>query len=239
MSLAPADDRLTSWQAIRDEVLRRIRDREWKPGAGIPNEADLAIEFGCARATVNRALRDLAQAGVLERRRRAGTRVAAAPGGRARLEIPVLHRDVEETGARYGYDLLSAAHEPVPPDLAVRLRLPSASTLYHVRSLHRADGRPHVFEDRWINLAVVPQIADVDLAAISANEWLVENMPFSQGDMRISAVGAGEAAGPLEVPAGQALLLVERCTWREGQPITFVRQFFAPGHWIDLDLATG
>ena len=46
----------------------------------IPGEEALAREFGCARATVNRALRDLAEAGVLERRRKAGTRVALQPG---------------------------------------------------------------------------------------------------------------------------------------------------------------
>ena len=44
------------WQAIRDEVKRRIHARDWKPGEPIPNEAELAEEFGCARATVNRAL---------------------------------------------------------------------------------------------------------------------------------------------------------------------------------------
>lgn len=32
-------------------MLRRIRARDWPPGSVIPNEADLAVEFGCARAT--------------------------------------------------------------------------------------------------------------------------------------------------------------------------------------------
>ena len=67
------------WEDIRAEVLRRIRVRDWPPGAMIPTEEELATEFGVARATVNRALRELAVAGVLERRRKAGTRVAALP----------------------------------------------------------------------------------------------------------------------------------------------------------------
>lgn len=228
------------WQTIRDEVLRRIRSREWKPGASIPNEADLAVEFGCARATVNRALRDLAAAGVLERRRRAGTRVAAAPGGRAQLEIPVIHRDVEESGAAYGYRLLSRESGWLPADLAAQLGLPAEGEMLHLRSIHLSDGRPHVFEDRWVNPVAVPEILAVDLARISANEWLVENTPFSQGDMRISAATAGADVGAhLGAAPGAALLLVERSTWREGVVITHVRQFFAPGHRIDLDLSTG
>jgi GntR family histidine utilization transcriptional repressor len=43
--------------------MRRIADGDWKPGELIPGEVDLADEFGCARATVNRALQDLADAG--------------------------------------------------------------------------------------------------------------------------------------------------------------------------------
>ena len=65
-------DRAITWQSIRAEALRRIRAGLWPPGARIPDEAELAAEFGCARATVNRALRDLAEAGLLERKRKGG-----------------------------------------------------------------------------------------------------------------------------------------------------------------------
>jgi GntR family histidine utilization transcriptional repressor len=86
------------WEDIRAEVLRRIRAREWHPGAQIPTEEDLAAEFGVARATVNRALRELATAGVLERRRKAGTRVAALPVRKATLDIPVIRQEIEARG---------------------------------------------------------------------------------------------------------------------------------------------
>ncbi|MEP5090001.1 MAG: winged helix-turn-helix domain-containing protein, partial [Paracoccaceae bacterium] len=80
---------INSWHAVQEEVLRRIKNRSWKPGELIPNEADLAIEFGCARATVNRALRALAETGILDRRRKAGTRVALHPVRKVTLEIPI------------------------------------------------------------------------------------------------------------------------------------------------------
>lgn len=225
-----------SWQAIRDEVMRRIRSREWLPGAIIPNEVELALDFGCARATVNRALRDLAAAGVLERRRRAGTRVAVAMAGRAGFDIPVIHRDVEAAGQRYGYRLIASRIELPPAEVAGRMGLVPRELL-HLLALHCADGRPHVYEDRWIDPQVVPQIREVDLARISANEWLVQHMPFSAGDMGISAVVAGEAAGRLDVAAAEPLLLLERSTWSDGRAITFVRQYFAPGHRIEMRLA--
>ena len=68
-----------SWLGVQEEVLRRIRDREWQPGEQIPNEADLALELNCARTTVNRALRSIADSGLIQRRRKAGTFVALNP----------------------------------------------------------------------------------------------------------------------------------------------------------------
>ena len=62
-----------SWQSIQQEISRRIAERIWLPGELIPNEVVLAEEFGCARATVNRAMRELASTGLLERKRKAGT----------------------------------------------------------------------------------------------------------------------------------------------------------------------
>ena len=57
-----------TWQSIRSELQRRISTRDWAPGDIIPTEVELAEEFGCARATVNRAMRALADTGQVERR---------------------------------------------------------------------------------------------------------------------------------------------------------------------------
>ena len=84
----------TNWRDVMAEVERRIYSREWQPGQSIPNEADLAIELGCARVTMNRALRTLAEIGLLDRRRKAGTRVALHPVSKATLSIPLLRNEI-------------------------------------------------------------------------------------------------------------------------------------------------
>ena len=63
-----------SYVDIKTDIVGRIRRGDWPLDAIIPGEVELAAELGCARATVNRALRELADEGVLERRRKAGTR---------------------------------------------------------------------------------------------------------------------------------------------------------------------
>lgn len=221
---------LAGWEGIRDEVLRRIRARDWAPGATIPTEEQLAAEFGCARATVNRALRELAEAGVLERRRKAGTRVALHPVRKATLDIPVTRLEVEGRGQTYGFRLLHQAQETPPVPVASRLGLAPGVPLVHLETLHLADGRPFLYEDRWLNPAVLPDPGP-DFTRISANEWLVGHVPYTTGDIAFSAANAsaGEAA-ILGLAPGAALFIVDRTTWTELTPITSVRLAYAPGY---------
>ncbi len=221
---------MTGWEAIRAEVLRRIRARDWAPGAVIPGEEALAAEFGCARATVNRALRDLAEAGVLERRRKAGTRVALNPVRRATLEIPVIRQEIEGRGLRYAYSPDRGRTEVAPVAVASAMGLPPGARMRRLVALHFADRRPFLYEQRWLNPAVLGGAAP-DFAVVSANEWLVANIPYSSGDITFSAAGASEEeAVVFGVPEGAALFIVERTTWTAEAPITSVRLAHAPGY---------
>lgn len=220
-----------TWQAIQNEALRRIRDREWKPGQMIPHEADLAEELGCARATVNRALRELAAAGFLERRRKAGTRVALNPVRKATFDIPIIRRDVEGRGARHGYRLLERAPRAAPAAVSARLRLPPKTRLLRVAALHLADGAPFCLEDRWLNPEAVPGLEAADLSAVSANEWLVQNVTLSGGGIEFFAMPAdARLAALLACAEGAALFAIDRTTWSGATPITVVRLTYAPGY---------
>mgnify|MGYP002398854573 FL=1 len=230
-------DAANSWQEIQQEVLRRIRSREWAPGDLIPHEAVLAAEFGCARTTVNRALREIAETGLIERRRRAGTRVALHPVRRATLEIPVIRLDIERRGQRYGYELLTREEAVPPREIGVHFHEPDARPLLHLVCLHRAGGSPHVIEDRWIDTAAIPEAHDEDFTSISPNEWLVLKVPFEGGDITFSATQAtpGETA-LLGCEPGAALFVVERMTWTGSRTLTRVRLTFAPGHRVTMSL---
>jgi GntR family histidine utilization transcriptional repressor len=209
---------VTGWQDIEAEVLRRIRQRDWPPGSAIPHEVDLAREFGVARATVNRALQALAEAGWLDRRRKAGTRVAAHPVRKAVLSIPILRAEIEGNGKAYGYKLIQREQR---------------GEVLIVAALHMANGVPFAHEDRRVNLEVVPAIADVDLTEESANAWLVANAPFSNGNFAVGAENAGrEMARIMGVDVGTALVVVERTTWDGPRWITEVRLTYGAGHRI-------
>jgi len=213
-----------NWQAIQAEVLRRIHAREWVPGQTIPGEVDLAREFGCARATVNRAMQALADAGILERRRKAGTRVALHPVSKATVDIPVIRQEIEDRGATYSYRLINRKTGVHP--------LLGANAL-HVTALHQADDTPFVFEDRWINLTVAPDAATQAFEAISANEWLITHAPYTKGDITFSAAIATKGlAERLDATEGAPVFVIDRTTWDRDRAITIVRLSYAPGYQI-------
>ena len=226
-----------NWQTVRDEVRRRIHSREWPPGNLIPNEADLALEFGCARATVNRALRELADTGLLDRKRKAGTRVAAQPVARATVDIAVIRTEVEEKGGTYAYHLISREMTQPPVEISAAMKTRTSETLLHVRALHLADNAAYALEDRWINTSVVPGALSEDFEKISANEWLMAHAPYTAGNISFSAVQANaEEAEIMGVADQSALFAIDRLTWDHSVSVTKVRLLFSPGYQLRTEI---
>ena len=221
----------TSFRDVKDEVLRRIRSNHWPPGAPVPGEVALAAEFGCSRATVNRAMRELSDEGILDRRRKSGTRVRPAPVRQIRFEIPLIRDEVEATGAAYRYALVSRAAVVAPDWLRARLALAPDTRLLHLHCMHYADGAPYQFEDRWISLAAIPAAEHTDFAATGPNEWLVREVPFTEAEIRFSATAADAAlARFLQMPPGAPVFTADRTTWLAGDLVTNTRLSFAAGY---------
>ncbi len=227
----------TSWQSIQDQLRRRIIEGIWQPGELIPAEEQLAEEFQCARATVNRALRGLADSGLLDRRRRAGSRVATEPSRYATLKIDIIRLEVERRGERYRHVLTERAHRPAPERIRYQMNLEEDVELLYVCNLHMADEKPVIYEERWLNPVVLPEIFDIDFTTISVNEWLVRNVMFTRGDISFYAANlTGREAQLFAVGVDQAAFVIERTTWQDDQCITSVRLLHAPGFSMRAEL---
>lgn len=222
-----------SWTDVRDEIRARILSRAYAPGDKLPRDEDMARELGCARATVHRAMQDLSLAGLVERKRKGGTHVRIDPVTRATFDIPITRREVEQRGSKYDYQLIDRTVEETPSTIMARLGIHRPVRMLRIKALHLADNRPYIFEDRWVDDRSTPDILDVDLTLVSANEWLVRNKPYSRVDVRFSAMGAdAESAMHLATSIGNALFVIERTTWIGQAPITTVQAVAAPGYQI-------
>lgn len=223
-----------SWKDVREEVTRRVYDGEWAPGTLIPPEVQLAESFGCSRATVNRALQDLADTGLLERKRRAGTRVRSHPVRRASLSIPIIRETIESSGSVYGHRVLASETQPTPPAVRDEMGETASPEMIYLQTLYLKDDTPFALETRWIDAAVVPAARHEDFKRTSANEWLVRNVPFAEARFAFFAIAAGEADAPLGAAIGTALFGLDRTTYLDTRAITFVRLVYAPGFRFEM-----
>lgn len=220
-----------TYRDIKADILGKITRGEWPPGSLIPGELELAETYGSARATVNRAMRELVEDGIIERKRKSGSRVRLSPLRQARFDIPVIRREIEEQGRSYRYALVRSEVGDAPDWLRARLSLPQGAQVLHLTCLHFADGTPWQHEDRWINLTLLPQARDADFAVVGPTEWLMSQIPFSSVEISISATDADDAmAAHMGCAAGTALLLTERSTRWNDQTVTYVRLTHRPGH---------
>lgn len=225
--------KFNGWQSVHEDIQKRILDRRLLPGQKLPKDDVLAEQYGCARTTVQRAMRKLADSGAVDRRRKGGTRVTQNPVTRAHVEIPITRIEIEERGHSYGYQLISSDQRTLTHQVSSLFELPQQQSMLNVRALHLADKRPYIFEDRWVSTDTVPEILDVDLGVQSANEWLIRNRPYSRCDIRIFAIKADdEEARLLQTEPAEALLVIERTTWIEDKPITSVRAVSAPNYQL-------
>lgn len=220
-----------TYRDIKSDILGRITRGEWTPGSQIPGELELAEAYGSARATVNRAMRELADEGIIERKRKSGTRVRLSPLRQARFDIPVIRTEIEAQGKAYRYALLVSEVVEAPDWLVRRITLPAGSMARHLVCLHFADDLPWLHEDRWISLALLPEARDADFSTLGPTEWLVARIPFSAVEISISATAADPGlAAHLQCSLGDPLLMTERSTRWNDQPVTHVRLVHRPGH---------
>lgn len=221
-------------QRIRAEIEARIRSGAWPPGHRVPFETELMSQYGCARMTVSKAMTALVEAGLIVRRKRAGSFVARPKVHAPVLNIPDIQAEVEARGEIYAFRLLARAVRGADGASPDEVALAAGGKLLALDGVHDAGGRPFALERRLVSLKAAPEIEAADFAAITPGAWLLEHVAWSEAESRISAVNAdAEDARLLALDEGAACLVVDRRTWREGRGVTRVRQIF-PGEAYDL-----
>ena len=221
-------------ERIRADIGREILSGHWPPGHRIPVEHEFMAEYGCSRMTVNKAIAALVSAGLIVRRRRAGSFVARPRVHSAVLDIPDLESVIRGRGEQYQYELLSQDRRRVAAGETLGAQLGTTQKMLIMTCRHFADAQVFALEQRAINLAAVPEAGETDFRTVAPGAWLLRHVPWTEAEHRISALNVSAAeARLLKVKTGTACLVVERHTWRGGEGITHTRQVF-PASMYDL-----
>ena len=133
-------DKPTLYKQIRLDIERRILTGEWPPGYRIPFEHQLMTRYGCSRMTVSKALSELTQADLIERRRRAGTFVRRPKFLSAVLNIPDIRAEITALGRSYAYQLVQCSRRTA--NAAASATNPTSGVRNRKRLRHRAPDMP-------------------------------------------------------------------------------------------------
>ncbi|WP_203076145.1 UTRA domain-containing protein [Falsiroseomonas ponticola] len=212
---------MTRHADIRQQIEGLILSGTLKPGDRLPSEQELVAAHGVARMTVSRALADLVAAGLVVRRRKAGSFVAAPPSEEKLLGVP----DMREMLPGHSHAVLKRAVRVAGAADRARIgALPRGARVLALLVRHDSQGVPAAMEDRLVSLAAVPEAAGAEFRDSPPGTWLLDRVPWTEAEHRIRAAAAdGAVAAALGMAAGAPCLVMERRTWRGDQPVTAAR----------------
>ncbi|TDD83014.1 GntR family transcriptional regulator [Saccharopolyspora karakumensis] len=199
---------------IRTELEQRIRSGALLPGSKLPTEAELREQYSVSRATAQRVLTELAQAGLVERHRRRGTFVAegARQENLLRLVNPALQGP--EIPGRHAVD--SAA---VIPARDADVEMPGVDGDAPVTQLRRlkfdVDDNPIAVELSAVPFSLAPRLLDEDLAHLTVHDYFSRNgVPAAKSRVYVDPVLLDDdTASRLHLTPGGAVIRLRRLTW--------------------------
>jgi len=237
---------IPAYQRIKNAILDNIHSGKWQAGNAISTEMALAEEFGVSRMTVNRALKELSEERVLERRQGSGTFVAQQQFNHTFVEVRNIAQDLKSANRDYEAQVVSKRaitadmlddelrrkfgidEESVPVNTSAQTDASDEAILYEVKIIHFADGQPIQFEERWVDAKKVPKFIDQDFSVVNTSDYLIAKSPLESGSYTIRALAApDEIAEFLQIAPQSPTLVLRRQTYSAGQVVTFVRMWHA------------
>jgi len=148
------DSPYTLYYQLREDLAKKIANREWKPGEKIPSEAELCDAYSVSRITVRKAIEDLVRSGQLIKHQGKGTFVT---------NVSMEHRlskfySFSEELARHGlveraqvlsFDVVAATAE-----ISEKLSMQKNDKVFMIKRLRMADEMPYTVEISYIPYAL-------------------------------------------------------------------------------------
>ena len=229
MQYPHSQDNTPIFQRIKDYLLAEIGAGRWKEGDAIPSEQALVQQFGVARMTVNRAVRELTAEQVLTRRQGSGTYVAQQKYQATLLEIKSIADEVRARGHVHRSSLRLLECGAASELLARQFALAPAQPLFHSLIVHFESEVPIQVEDRWVNPACAPAYMEQDFSVITPNEYLMAAAPLQGASYSIEALAPPRAiAAMLAIDTRQPCLVLRRQTRSDGM-VASVATMWHPG----------
>jgi len=151
---------------IEDEIIEKIKRREYVPGGELPTERELTELFGASRMTIRQAISNLVHKGVLYRIPGRGAFVSKEVIEK-KLEIESFSEDMRKRGLTPGSNVIQ--FEKINPSDEVRekLQLSEDEKIYFLNRLRLADNEPIAIEYCYLPEKFFPNITKYNMVNCS------------------------------------------------------------------------
>ncbi|MFG6149714.1 GntR family transcriptional regulator [Halobacillus sp. B23F22_1] len=212
---------------IKNKMIQNVNDETWPSGASIPSESQLMAQYNVSRTTIRQAVRDLVQAGILETRRGAPTKVLRQPKENA-ANPGVIHHELGED-----MDVKVLRVENSGPHYLAKsqLHLSEDEEVFVLARLRLADQKPIAIQQLFMPKSIGEKVNDkVDEDFDLFPHLGRHNIHYSTIKEDVSACNATRyEADLLGITPGEALIDIERITLGMDQmPIEYSRTKYLP-----------
>lgn len=205
----------------------KIETGKWKSGDKISSENELRTEYKISRNTVQKALDELVQEGVLERKQGRGTFVARPKIEQSLTSFYSFSKVMESQGMNPKDIILSINIEKANKKVAKRLQLDASDEVFALQRLRYANDEPIILETSYLPKKYIHAMSQKDLEGHSLYGFLEEYH-------NITVVKAKETFEPvivrdyesqlLQINPGSPSLLLDRIAYdTQGRLIEFCR----------------
>ena len=203
------------------------------PGAALPPEVEVAERFAVSRMTARHAFQELAQAGLIERRRGAGSFVLAPPLHREEAVLRSFTQDMRARGLVPSSRVLRAEVN-VAPEAAALLGLAPSDWVVTIERVRYADGVAVALERASLPGEFAP-VLEADLEAGSLHQALSKlGRRLGRATGYVTArLATPEEARELGLALPSALLVEARLiTDTSGRPVESTQSAYVGSRWV-------
>ncbi len=215
---------------IQEYVAELILSGKLAPETKIQSERDFSEDLGVSRMTVRRAITELVNEGLLERRHGSGTYVAKPKVTYESQEMVNYLHAMQQRNIATGSQLLEFGEIVASRRLAELLEVEIGNPLYRVLMLRFANRVPVILERGFFPCSRWPKLEEWDLEKTSIYDLLTTIYEVKPGriSQTVEAVAASDTiAQQLRVEEGFPLLMLSRTIYNleTGKPMVFSQDF--------------
>ncbi len=197
------------YRQLRDVLAERIATGEWKPGQAIPNEGELAREFGVSPGTMRKALGLLEDERLITRIQGRGTFVNDHSSEELADRFFNI-RGVDGQSISGRVEVVGLTEAVASEVESLRLELPGERPVWRLRRVRFFQDRPFVYEEASLAAELFPRLdaqAEGRIVVLAQQHGLLLGVAQERVSIGTASRAAQEA---LRLAAGSPVVVLDR-----------------------------